>query len=68
MIRHLGDKGNNEISIQKRLYSALEKTLRQISFAHHEIISGKISSLIRDIYQELLAGPFAKAKKKLKFT
>ena len=28
IIKYLGDKGNNEILIEKRLYSKLKKTLR----------------------------------------
>ena len=66
IIRYLGNKGNNELLIQKRLYSKLEETLKQISFAYHEIILDKISSLIRDIYRENLTGLFVKAKKELK--
>ena len=67
MIKYLNDKKNNEILIQKRLYSALKKALRQISFAYYGIISDKISSLMRNIYRKLLVRLFAEIKKKLKF-
>ena len=67
MIKYLGNKGNNEILIEKRLYSALKKTLKQISFAYYEIILDKISSLIRDICRELLIRLFVEIKKELKF-
>ena len=66
MIRHLGDKGNNEILIEKRLYSKLKEALRQVSFAYYRIISDKISSLIRDIYRENMAEVFVEAKEELK--
>ena len=66
MIRHLGDKGNNEISIEKRLYSKLEKALRQVSFFYYGVISDKISSLVRNICRKNMIGIFVEAKKKLK--
>ena len=66
MIKYLGDKGNNEILIEKRLYSKLERALRQVSFAYHRVISDKILSLIRDIYRENMVGIFVKTKKELK--
>ena len=68
IIKYLGDKRNNEILIQRRLYSALKKTLRQISFVYHGVILDKISSLIRDICRELLVGLFVEVKKELKLT
>ena len=52
--------------IQKRLYSRLKKVLKQISFTYHEVISDKISSLIRDIYRKKLVRLFAEIKEKLK--
>ena len=67
-MRYLGGKENNEILIGNRLYSKLEKALRQVSFVYYKIISDKISSLIRDIYRENIVGVFVEAKKKLKFT
>ena len=66
MIRYTSSNKNNEILIQKGLYSRLKETLKQISFAYYGIISDKISSLIRDIYRENLVRLFAEIKKKLK--
>ena len=39
-----------------------------MSFTYYEIISDKISSLIRDIYRKNMAGLFVKTKKELEFT
>ena len=68
VIKYLGDKGNDEILIERRLYSKLKEALRQISFTYYEVISDKISSLIRDIYRENIIRIFVEAEKKLKFT
>ena len=67
-MRHLDDKGNNEILIEKRLYSKLEKALRQVNFAYHRVISDKISSLMRDIYRKNIVKIFVKTKEKLRLT
>ena len=66
MIKYLGDKENNELLIENRLYSKLEKALKQVSFVYCEVISDKISSLIRNIYRKNIVGIFVEAKKKLK--
>ena len=66
MIRYLGDKGNNEILIEKCLYFKLEKVLKQISFAYYRIISDRISSLIRDIYRKNIVRIFVEVKEELK--
>ena len=51
--------------IGNRLYSKFKKILKQISFAHHKVISDKISSLIRDICRENIIGLFLKVEKEL---
>ena len=66
MMRYLGDKENNEILIEKRLYFKLEKALKQVSFAYYKVISDKISSLIRDIYRENIIEVFEETKKELR--
>ena len=68
MIKYLGDKGSNEMLIEKRLYFKLEEALKQVSFSYYKIISDKISSLIRNIYRKNMVGIFAEAKKKLRLT
>ena len=68
MIKYLNDKKNNEILIEKRLYFKLKEILKQVGFAHHKIISNKISSLMRNIYRKNIAEIFAEIKKKLKLT
>ena len=65
-MRYLGDKENNEILIEKRLYFKLKKALRQINFAYYKVISNKISSLIRDICRENIVRIFVETKKKLR--
>ena len=66
-MRYLGDKGNNEILIEKRLYFKLEKALRQVSFAYYRIISDRISSLMRDICRENMVRIFVEIKEELRF-
>ena len=68
IIRYLGDKGVNEILIERRLYFKLKKALKQISFAHQKVISDRISSLMRDICRENMIKIFVKAEKEIKFT
>ena len=66
VMRHLGDKGSDEMLIEKRLCSKLEEALRQVSFAYYGVISDRISSLVRDICRENMAGVFAEAKEELR--
>ena len=68
IIRYLGDEENNEILIERRLYSKLKKTLKRISFAYQKVISDKISSLIRDIYRKNIIEIFVEVEEELKLT
>ena len=54
--------------IEKRLYSKLEETLKQVNFAYYRIISDKVLSLIRDIYRKNMIRIFVEAKEKLRLT